>query len=101
MVILIKSQRNWVKIVDFLMITYSWATCQFWVRNSAYCSPDQRSHIYLDPISKCELVKILILFNNEICKHLRHCLTGLTDRFKTLMGNSEHHNGHIEIVMSD
>ena len=31
MVILIKSQQNWVKIVDFSIITYFWTMCQFWV----------------------------------------------------------------------
>ena len=30
-VILTKSQRNWVKIVNFSIIAYFWAICQFWV----------------------------------------------------------------------
>ena len=29
LVILNKSQRNWVKIVDFLIRAYFWATCHF------------------------------------------------------------------------
>ena len=32
LVILTKSQRNWGKIVDFLIIAYLGATCQFWLR---------------------------------------------------------------------
>ena len=32
LVIQTKSQRNWLKIVDFLIKAYFWATCHFWVR---------------------------------------------------------------------
>ena len=58
LVILTKSQKNWLKIVDFLFKAYFWAICQFWVR---ICTVKKRKYFKIAPTATVEF-HISIMF---------------------------------------